>query len=57
MVQNNEKEAMLVSQTNPEEAVFCERFLLFQLICIDAGHVGENALTHSIFPKSVTQAF
>ena len=33
------------------------RFLLLQLICIDAGHVGKNALNHSIFPKSVTQAF
>ena len=36
---------------------FVNAFFFFQLICIDAGHVGENALNLSIFPKSVTQAF
>ena len=55
--QNNEKEAMLVSQTNPRKPFFVNAFFCSSVFCIDAGHVGENALNHSIFPKSVTQAF
>ena len=45
--QNNETAAMLVSQTSPvgvELFFLCKRFLLFQNICIDAGHVSENTL-------------
>ena len=37
--QNNETAAMLVSQTSPLD---CKRFLLFQYIWIDAGHVSET---------------
>lgn len=39
----NEMEAMLVYQANPGavgvELLLCQRFLLFQYICIDAGYV------------------
>ena len=45
--QNNETAAMLVSQTSPvgvELFFLCKRFLLFQKICIDAGHVSEHTL-------------
>ena len=45
--QNNETAAILVSQTNPlgvELFFLSKRFLLFQEICIDAGHVSENIL-------------
>ena len=45
--QNNKTAAMLVYRTNPEGvelSLLCKRFLLFQYICIDAGHVSENAL-------------
>ena len=45
--QNNETAAMLVSQTNPvgvELFSYAKRFLLFQEICIDAGHMSENTL-------------
>ena len=34
--------AMLLPQTNP--LFLCKRILLFQQICIDAGHVSENTL-------------
>ena len=43
--QNNEKAAMLVIQTNPLGIKFfsyVETFLLFQEICIAAGHVSER---------------
>ena len=44
--QNNEAAATLVFQTNLWELTlfFCKHFLLFQYICIDAGHVSENPL-------------
>ena len=45
--ENNETAAMLVSQTSPvgvQLFFLCKRSLLFQLICIDASHVSENAL-------------
>ena len=49
--QNNKTAAMLESQTNPAgvELFFflCKRFLLFQKICIDVGHVSENTLLSS----------
>ena len=44
--QNNEAAVMLVSPTNPVGVgtlFLCERFVLFQYICVDADHVRENA--------------
>ena len=45
-VQNNETASMSVFQTNCGSWILflCKRFLLFQYICIDVGHMGENAL-------------
>ena len=45
MFQNNETVArMLVFQTNPNGVFFlCKPFHLFQSICMDAGHLSENA--------------
>ena len=52
MSQNNETVAMLVSQTNPvgvELFSYGNAFflILFQWICIDAGHVSESTLYSS----------
>ena len=41
--------AILVFQNNKTAAFLCKRFLLFQYICIDAGHVSENALFRETF--------
>ena len=48
---------MLVYQDNSVgfELFLCKRFLLFQYICIDAGHVSENALQRSCFAPKILQ--
>ena len=44
--QNNETAAMLVSQTNPVVVELLSYFLLFQYICMAAGHV-----MHTLYRK------
>ena len=47
MSQNNKTAVMLVSQTNPvgvDFFSFANGFLLFQYLCLEAGHVSENVL-------------
>ena len=49
--QNKETAAMLVFQTSPmgvELFSYVKKMLLFPLICINAGHVSENALLTSL---------
>ena len=42
--QNNETAAMFQASPVWDEVFLCKRFFLVQKICLDAGHVSENAL-------------